>query len=88
MKIVLFNKTHFYLTNHNVLTNPFLFNKFIDNKPYPNVEKINGKNIFTHWSVVNENLQSKKVNIYCNNPKSLFVKNGLQNVKNGKKIIL
>ena len=56
------------------------FNKYVDDtfisegNLHPNVEKINGKNIFTHWSVVNENLQSKKVNIYCNNQKSLFVK--------------
>lgn len=45
-----------------------------DGNLHPNAEKINGKNIFTHWNLVNKNLFSKKFEIYCNNPKSLFVK--------------
>jgi hypothetical protein len=56
------------------------FNKYkddsftFDGNLHPNAEKINGKNIFTHWNLINKNLFSKKFEIYCNNPKSLFVK--------------
>ena len=51
------------------------------NSLHPNAEKINGKNIFSYWSILNKQLKKKNINIYCNNRNSLLIKNRLVKFK-------
>ena len=51
------------------------------NSLHPNAEKINGKNIFSYWSILNKQLKKKNINIYCNNQNSLLIKNRLVKFK-------
>ena len=56
------------------------FEDYLDNSYYsegishPNLEKVNGKNMLTHWKIISDNLNYKKIDIYCNNPNSILVK--------------
>tara|TARA_B110000483_G_scaffold223378_1_gene281165 strand:- start:116 stop:973 length:858 start_codon:yes stop_codon:yes gene_type:complete len=59
------------------------FNKYkddsftFDGNFHPNAEKINGKNIFTHWNLINKNIRNNNISLYCESKKSLLVKKGL-----------
>ncbi|MDC3031129.1 hypothetical protein OA182_02815, partial [Candidatus Pelagibacter sp.] len=50
---------------------------FSEGNLHPNLEKINNKNIFSHWKIISDNFNFKNIKLYCNNQKSMIVKENL-----------
>ena len=50
---------------------------FTDGKLHPNLEKINNMNMFSHWKIISDNFNVKNIKLYCNNHKSMLVKENL-----------
>ena len=50
---------------------------FADGKMHPNLEKINNINMFSYWKIISDNLNVKNIKLYCNNHKSMLVKENL-----------
>ncbi len=44
---------------------------------HPNLEKIQNKNILTHWNVITDNFNVKNIKLFCNNKKSILVEKNL-----------
>lgn len=74
------NKNYFFDKDTN-------FSKYADasyfqkSKLHPNAIRINKKNIFSHWKIININLKLNDINLFCNNKKSLLCQKKLVKFK-------
>lgn len=75
-----------YFFDNDELFHDYADKSFYNNQlVHPNAQKINGKNIFSYWHIINDKLKENNIKIYSNNKNSLLVKKNLVSFKEIKK---